>query len=155
MSRLWFIIHPMISQSAEYALRAAVCLASHPAERLSTARVAEETKVPAGYLAKVLQALARAGLVTSIPGRAGGFVLAREPAAITVLDVVNAVEPVRRIDSCPLGRKSHTSLCPLHRRLDEAAATVEKAFADTSLAEILSDPSSVRPLCESVGSVPT
>jgi Rrf2 family protein len=139
----------MISQSAEYALRAVVRLAEEPDARMSTARIAEATKVPAGYLSKVLQGLARAGLVVSVPGRIGGFRLNRPPASITVLDVVNAVDPVRRIEKCPLGLRSHHSaLCPLHRRLDEAAEAVERAFAATTIAEILEDPSSIRALCE-------
>ena len=80
----------MISQSAEYALRAVVTLATHPDVRMSTASIADATKVPAGYLPKVLQALARGGLVASIPGRIGGFALVRSPGSISVLDVVNA-----------------------------------------------------------------
>lgn len=139
----------MISQSAEYALRAAVSLAANPQIRMSTARIAEETRVPAGYLPKVLQALARAGLVASIPGRSGGFLLALAPGDISLLDVVNAVEPVKRIETCPLRLRSHqTALCPLHRRLDQAAAAVEQAFASTSIEEVLNDTASVRALCE-------
>ncbi|MEK7732321.1 MAG: Rrf2 family transcriptional regulator, partial [Planctomycetota bacterium] len=55
----------MISQSAEYALRAVLWLAGHPEATLSTAEIARRTMVPGGYLSKVLQALARAGLVVS------------------------------------------------------------------------------------------
>jgi Rrf2 family protein len=139
----------MISQSTEYALRAVVCLAEEPDSRLSTARIAETTRVPPGYLSKVLQALARAGLVTSVPGRVGGFRLTRSPTSITVLDVVNAVDPVKRIESCPLGLRSHrTRLCPLHRRLDEAAEALERAFAATTIAEIVGEPGPIRALCE-------
>lgn len=139
----------MITQGAEYALRAIVCMASHPGDRMSTARLAVETKVPQGYLSKILQALARAELVASLPGRAGGFQLQRLPAEISLLDVVNSVEPIRRIQTCPLDLKSHQSaLCPLHRRLDQAAAAVEQAFADTTIEEILEDPAPLRALCE-------
>jgi Rrf2 family protein len=139
----------MISQSTEYALRAVVCLAEEPDSRLSTARIAETTRVPPGYLSKVLQALARAGLVASVPGRVGGFRLTRSPTSITVLDVVNAVDPVKRIESCPLGLRSHrTRLCPLHRRLDEAAEALERAFAATTIAEIVGDTGPIRALCE-------
>lgn len=138
----------MISQTAEYALRAVVWLASHPERRFSTAQIAKATQVPAGYLSKTLQALARAALVESNPGRAGGFRLARAAHEITVLDVVNVVDPVQRIHACPLKLASHRKqLCPLHRRLDAAAAAVERAFAETTIAEVVNDPSVVRPLC--------
>ncbi len=139
----------MITQTAEYALRAVVALASSPDVRLSTGRIAGETRVPAGYLSKVLQELARAGLVESVPGRAGGFRLSRSPGEISLLDVVSAVDPIRRIESCPLELKSHrTELCPLHRRLDRAAQEVERAFAATTIEEILGDTSTVPALCE-------
>ena len=138
----------MISQSAEYALRAVVCLAEDPDCRMSTSRIAETTKVPPGYLSKVLQSLGRRGLVASVPGRIGGFRLSRSPAAITVLDVVNAVDPVARITTCPLGLRAHgTRLCPLHRRLDEAAEAVEKAFSATTIAELAREPGAVGALC--------
>jgi DNA-binding IscR family transcriptional regulator len=75
--------------------------------------------------------------------------LAREPAELTILDVVNAVEPIERITTCPLGLKTHGArLCPLHRRLDDALAQVEAAFGKTTLAEVLAEPSESVPLCE-------
>lgn len=140
----------MINQTAEYALRAAVWLASRPDQTWSTAQLAAATRVPAGYLSKTLQMLARGGVVESSPGRAGGFRLTRPPERISVLEVINAVEPVQRIKSCPLGLKSHRKqLCALHRRLDAVAEAMETAFAQTTLAEIVADPSPVLPLCES------
>ncbi len=140
----------LISQTAEYALRAIVWLARDPAMPLGTSRIARATHVPAGYLSRVLQALARAGLVESSPGRSGGFRLLRSRRKISVLDVVNAVDPVVRIVRCPLGRKSHRGrLCPLHRKLDDAAAMVQRAYAETTIAEILAEESPIAALCES------
>lgn len=139
----------MTSQTAEYALRAVVWLASHPGKALTTGQISVATKVPSDYLSKVLQALARAGLVHSTPGRRGGFLLARTPNHISVLDVVKAVDDVQRIRRCPLGLKSHGAvLCPLHRRLDDAMAMVEKAFARSTIAELLAESSASAPLCE-------
>ena len=78
----------------------------------------------------------------------GGFLLARPAAQVSVLEVVNSVEPFRRIKECPLGIEAHgTRLCPLHSRLDAAMASVEQAFATTSIADILAEPSASRPLC--------
>lgn len=140
----------MTSQTAEYALRAVVWLASRPKQALSTRKISKATKVPCGYLSKVLQSLARAGLVVSIAGRGGGFQLARPPGRISVLDVVNAVGGVQRIKHCPLRIKSHGRvLCPLHRRLDDAMAMVEKAFARSTIAELIATPSPSTPLCAS------
>jgi Rrf2 family protein len=59
--------------------------------------------VPAGYLSKVLQSLGRAQLVNSQRGLHGGFTLARAPSELTVWEVIQAVDPLQRIRSCPLG----------------------------------------------------
>ncbi|HVT28894.1 MAG TPA: Rrf2 family transcriptional regulator [Lacipirellulaceae bacterium] len=137
----------MISQTAEYALRAIVYLADQQAAR-TTAQIAEATKVPAGYLAKVMQSLSRAGLVRSQRGLNGGFTLARSAEEVSILAVVNSVDPIHRYPECPLGIASHgRSLCPLHHRLDQAAAMVEKAFGDTMVAELLAGPRERKPLC--------
>ena len=75
--------------------------------------------------------------------------LVRSPTEVTILEVVNAVEPIGRIQTCPLGLKSHgANLCPLHRRLDNALASVEEAFSKSTLAEILAEPTNSTPLCE-------
>ncbi len=138
----------MLSQTVEYALRAMVYLAGQDRPR-TTEQVATATRVPAAYLSKVLQGLVRAGLVHSRRGQGGGMTLTRDPSALTILEVVDAVEPIPRIRSCPLGLSSHgVRLCPLHRRLDDALASVERAFASTTLAEVLADPSPSIPLCE-------
>jgi len=139
----------MLSQTTEYALRIVVQLASQGAEPVTIPELARTTRIPSGYLAKVLRQLARAGLVHSQRGPNGGSVLLRPPEELTVLDVVQAVDPLKRIEVCPLGLRGHgANLCPLHRRLDQAVATVETAFRNSSVAELLGDPRGSRPLCE-------
>ena len=139
----------MFSKSVEYALRAVVHLADHAPSSRTTVQISEATRVPKPYLSKVLQGLDRAGIVQSRRGIGGGVTLVKTPDALTILEVVNAVEPIGRIRECPLGLTAHgVRLCPLHRRMDNALATVENAFRDTTLAEILAEPSKSRPLCE-------
>ena len=120
-------------------------------EAHTTAQIADATKVPKDYLSKILQGLAREGIVRTSAASAAASSLAKDPAEISILDVVNAVEPesVRRITTCPLGLKTHgVRLCPLHKRLDDAVALVENAFRNTTLAEVLAEPSESVPLCE-------
>ena len=75
--------------------------------------------------------------------------LAKPAEEIAILEVVNAVEPIQRIRTCPLGLAAHgVHLCPLHRRLDDALAMVEEAFKASTLAELLADPSPSKPLCD-------
>jgi Rrf2 family protein len=139
----------MFSQTVEYALRAVVHLADHAPAPRTTEQIAVATLVPKAYLSKVLQGLCHAKIVQSRRGLGGGMVLTKSPADLTILEVVNAVEPIGRIRECPLGLASHgVRLCPLHRRLDNAMAMVEKAFQGTTLAEILAEPTQSRPLCD-------
>jgi Rrf2 family protein len=137
----------MISQTAEYALRAIVYLAGQDSPR-TTLEIAATTQVPAGYLAKLMQNLSRAGLVRSQRGLNGGYTLAHKPHELSILAVVNAVDPIQRFAECPLGIQSHgRRLCPLHYRLDQAAAMVEKAFSETMVADLLAAPRERMPLC--------
>jgi Rrf2 family protein len=139
----------MFSQTVEYALRAVVYLAGQAPAPRTTEDIARATKVPQAYLAKVLQHLVEKGIVRSQRGVGGGIALAKEPDELTILEVVNAVDPIKRITTCPLDLAAHgVRLCPLHRRVDNALAAVEKAFRSTTLAEILSEPTSSKPLCE-------
>lgn len=135
----------MISQTAEYALRAVVCLAEQSLPK-TTAELAEMTQIPSGYLAKVMQSLNRAGLVDSQRGLHGGFVLSIPAHSLTVLQVVNAVDPIRRFHQCPRGLHG-IHLCPLHRTLDDAAKSVEESFQATTVAELNKVPQGKRPLC--------
>jgi Rrf2 family protein len=138
----------VLSQTVEYALRAVVHLADQAPAARTTEQIAEVTKVPQAYLSKVLQALNRAGIVQSQRGVGGGISLVASPQRLTILEVVNAVDPIQRITTCPLGLEAHgVRLCPLHRRMDDAMAMVEAAFRKTTLAEVLAEPTSSKPLC--------
>lgn len=138
----------MLSQTVEYALRAIVCLANEsPAPRTSE-QLAEVTQVPQAYLPKVMLSLNRAGLVRSQRGPNGGFTLSKTPDELSLLEVVNAVDPIQRITQCPLQIQNYgTNLCALHRRLDETVAMVEKVFNETTLADILAESTGSIPLC--------
>lgn len=128
----------MISQTVEYSLRVAVALAERGDNPCTVQQLATTTAVPSAYLAKLMQRLVRSKLVVSKRGLHGGFVLAKAPEKLTILDIMNAVEPLQRIHECPLKIRSHgVALCPLHHRLDQAMAMVEKSLRYTTLAELL------------------
>ena len=138
----------MLPKTAEYALRAAVWLGRTPRQPASADQLAQATQVPRRYLHKVLQDLVRAELVRSQPGPGGGYALHGKPEEVTILDVINAVGPIERISACPLGLKSHTSLCPLHHELDQAYANMEAAFSRVTVADLLNSPRPNSPMCE-------
>ncbi|HJN66994.1 MAG: Rrf2 family transcriptional regulator [Pirellulales bacterium] len=139
----------MIAQTVEYALRAVIHLAYRAPGAQTTEQLATATLVPKAYLSKVLQGLVAQGIVSSRRGVGGGMTLAKLPEELSILDIVNAVDPLQRIHTCPLGFTEHGSkLCPLHQRLDNALAQVEEAFGSTNLAEVLADLEGSVPLCE-------
>lgn len=92
------------------------------------------------------QILGRAGLVNAQRGLRGGFTLAHETGKLTILEVINVADPVRRFHECPLGLHG-IKLCPLHRGLDDAARAVEETFGDTTIADLLRVPRDRKPLC--------
>ena len=146
----------MISQTSEYALRAALFLAARDDDTPASAQeISEAVRVQVGFLQKILRMLARHGILTARRGANGGFALAKVASAISVLDVLKASETeVPRITRCPLGIKGHTSLCVLHRFLDDEMARVERTFAATTLADLLDGAGGVRPLCDEKGRLP-
>jgi Rrf2 family transcriptional regulator, nitric oxide-sensitive transcriptional repressor len=137
----------MISHTAEYTLRVVVFLATLRNVPATTRQIAAATRVPEGYLAKILQSLSRAKLVRSQRGLHGGSVLAKDASTLSVFDVIEAVSPMARIRECPLGLESHgTNLCPLHRRLSDASLMVEQAFRSSTIQDLIAEPTESIPL---------
>jgi Rrf2 family transcriptional regulator, nitric oxide-sensitive transcriptional repressor len=132
----------MLSQTAEYALRAVVHLAAAGDEvSQNVPQIAASTKVPQGYLSKVLQQLVRGGVIVSQRGIGGGFRLIKPASQLTLYEVVQAVDPIKRIETCPLKLPQHRDkLCPAHKCLDDAIATVEAQFRATTIDQLVGDP---------------
>jgi len=106
--------------------------------RATATDIAEQTRVPVRYMSKVLQTLSEAGLVESQRGPTGGFWLTKSPHEITLLDVVDCIEPIERITTCPINLDEHCdNLCPLHLELDDLAAIARKKLGSTTLAAVM------------------
>jgi Rrf2 family nitric oxide-sensitive transcriptional repressor len=120
----------------------------HEGKSFTTSEIAQATRVPMAYLSKVLQTLSRGGIVLSQRGLGGGFTLALEAAGLSVLEVVDAVDPIQRAKPCPIGHTDKgDTLCPLHKYIDDAIGTVELSFAQTTIKDLVSSSSKVPPLC--------
>ena len=132
----------MFSQTAEYALRATIWLAEHQDEGpVGNKRIAKDTQVPASYLSKILHDLASAGFLSSRRGVGGGFRLIVSPDELTLLDVINAVDPLKRIRGCTHGDRSQFDpMCRLHQKLDDVIGTVEKTLRTTTVQDMAEDP---------------
>ncbi len=141
----------LLSDACEYGLRAVVWLAQNPGGARKTREIADGTHAAQGYLVKVLQDLTRAGILAAQRGSHGGFTLVRDPADLPVLDILNAIDPLQRIHTCPLGLESHGRfLCPMHQRIDDAVAAIEAGFGASTIADLLNEPARSRPLCEAL-----
>jgi len=131
----------MFSLTVEYAFRAIVTLASRNGLAATAKDIATVTQSPANYVSKVMQTLVEGKLVTARRGPNGGFQLARPPEQITLLDVVNAVDPIQRVRTCPLNLPEHSKkLCPLHQVLDDTLANIETSLAAHSIAQLMTQP---------------
>jgi Rrf2 family protein len=128
-----------LTKRGDYAVRAMLALARAPGGRLlSVRRIAEEMAIPVRFLPQVMGDLAAAGLVEATTGRSGGYRLARPAAAITLLDVVEAVEGDSRRRSCvlrggPCGLDGH---CDVHDVFFAAQDAMLATLAGARLAEL-------------------
>jgi Rrf2 family protein len=99
--------------------------------------IAAAARLPVGYLAKIMLTLSRAGIVASQRGIHGGFSLRIPAERLTVYAVIQAIDPIERIRTCPLGIDGHGSdLCPLHRAIDSVAGGVEAMFRAMTIASL-------------------
>jgi Rrf2 family protein len=132
-------MHLELTRRGDYAVRAMLALSDPAVEPwLSATRISAAMSIPERFLPRVLRDLARAGLVEARTGRTGGYRLSRPAAAITLFDVIAAVEPedaarrciLRGIPCSPDGR------CAVHDTFDEARSAMQRRLAATTLAEL-------------------
>jgi Rrf2 family protein len=136
-----------LSDGVEWGVHVCTLLAVLPPESaLPAARLAEYHGVPSAYLAKHLQALAGAGVLDTVKGPRGGYRLARPPAEITVLDVVEAIdgaEPafrcaeIRRRGPTAVPAREYKLPCGIHRAFTRADAAWRNELADTTIASLV------------------
>ncbi|GIJ20284.1 RrF2 family transcriptional regulator [Micromonospora lutea] len=138
-----------LGQGVEWAIHTCLNLTWLGAERgVSTARLAEFYQLPPAYLNKQLQSLVRAGILASTPGRRGGFSLARGPAAISLLDIVVAIEgsdPLFRCEQIlragPGGRPDvdYREVCLVSGAMRRADLAWRQELAGRTLADLKAD----------------
>ncbi len=128
-----------LSKKADYGLIALRHLALHYGDgACSAADIAQEYCLPAHLMAKVLQKLSRKGLVKSKHGSAGGYALAKDPAHISVLDAISAVEGQQAIASCMTqhGECGQTNLCSVREPLHQLNENILKLLANMKISQM-------------------
>ena len=126
-----------LSKKADYGLIALKHLAQHSDESISAREIAREYKIPAPLLAKILQRLVRKGLLVSQHGTNGGYVLARDPSKISIVDVVEALDGPIGITPCERGTEcQQLDVCSVRDPLMKVRAKVVRVLGDTSIYEL-------------------
>ena len=127
-----------LTKRADYAIRAVLALARTPAdERRSVRQVAADQGIPPRFLTQVMGDLSRAGLVDATVGRSGGYRLAKPSTAISLLEVVEAVEGDSRRRGCILrgGPCARIGVCDVHSVFAAAQDDVLRRLGTTTIAE--------------------
>lgn len=130
----------MLSQTAEYALRAVITIAEEPGGApVGASRLAAALRIPQNYLSKTLHQLARAGVLDSTRGKLGGFQLARPADQIPLLEVVSPFDDLTGRRTCLMGRPvcSDQNSCAAHARWKEVAERTAQFFSETTVADLM------------------
>jgi Rrf2 family protein len=133
----------MLSKTASEAIRAVALLARLPAGRyVGAASIASQVGAPRNYLGKVLRQLCQEGLLVSQKGLRGGFRLGRDPAAISLFDVVDPIENLSRWSTCVLSRGScsENEPCRLHRGFSRVREDYLALLQLTTVADVVAGP---------------
>jgi len=133
----------MISRTALHGIRALASLAARPrGEFVGASLLARETDAPANYLGKLLQVMARQGLVESRKGLGGGFRLARAPREISLLEVAEPIDHLSRWHGCVLGRPacSDDAPCAVHSDWAALRDAYLSLLERTTIADIVHGP---------------
>lgn len=128
-----------VSRLADYASVVMACLARHPGEVLPAAQVGEETHLELPTVSKLLKQLARAGLVESFRGAAGGYRLAKPAQNISLAEIVEALDGPIGLTACSVGSRGceRQSYCAVAHDWQGVGAAIGNALRGVSLADML------------------
>ena len=136
-------------------MRAIIWLAQHPGESFKVKELAQHIDAAPGYLIKVLQNLAKSGILSARRGNQGGFMLQADPEKLSALDIINSIDGFERISKCPMSLSEHaTSLCPIHSHVDNAIAQLEEGFRQLTIGDVLQQAAVSGPGCEKLTAEP-
>ncbi len=132
------------SKSSEYAIRACVHLARVPVGKCAMVKdIAKDENIPAHFLAKILQSLARKGLLKSTKGPSGGFCLQLPSRNLKLLDIVAAVDGLEQYERCVAGLPQCTDSapCPMHKNWARLRSRIISYLGSGSIGDLARTPS--------------
>jgi len=128
-----------VTREADYAVRCILLLSKKPTLVISAKEISRTMAIPGSFLAKILQRLARKGIVKSTQGVAGGFELARKPEKIHLLEVIEAIQGPSAMNVCAVDKTecSLSGTCSVHPIWVKLREEVEKRLKRETFAKLV------------------
>jgi len=129
----------LVTRETDYAVRCVLYLAQGEDVVASVSEIAGRMRIPKSFLAKILQRLMREGIVESIRGVNGGFRLLKDPAHITLLEVLTAIQGVAPVNSCAIDKRrcSMSSHCVVHPVWLDIRREIERRLATQTITSLI------------------
>jgi Rrf2 family protein len=135
----------MLSNSCRYGIRAVIYLASQPAaeNKIGIRQISRDLDLPTPFLAKILQQLAKQKILSSSKGPHGGFALLKDPANITLLDIVNTIDGSDTFTNCVMhkgtceGVDVEKKVCPLHEDYEKTRSELIRLFSNKTIYDLV------------------
>ena len=133
----------MLSNSSKYALKAVLYLAinSSKEKKVLAKEISAPTNIPKAYLSKILQALSRHHIVSSIRGPGGGFYLTKENRTVPLMDIIHVIDGDNRLTSCMLSLQECNAEhpCPMHDLVGDTKVRFVKNLEETTVDDLVVD----------------
>lgn len=133
----------MLSNSSKYAIKAVLYLALHSSEdcKIMVKDISEPINVPQAYIAKLLQELSRANIISSTRGPKGGFYLSEVDKDQPVFNILKIIDGEKRLTSCMLSLDNcnEKKPCPLHNILSASRTTILASLKEKTIKELSED----------------
>ena len=129
-----------ISRRTDYGVRVILDLAMlEQGERAATQEIADRQNIPAPFLAKIISQLSLSGLVTTFRGAGGGVSLARPPAQISLLQVIEALDGPVRLNRCVIEPSAcpRDEFCPVHHIWARAQVDLTDLLSSTTFDQLV------------------
>jgi len=133
----------MLSNSSKYAIKAVLFLALHSSEdcKITVKDIAKPINVPQAYIAKLLQELSRANIISSTRGPKGGFYLSEADKEQPIINILKVIDGEKRLTSCMLSLDNcnEKKPCPLHNILSTSRTTILASLKEKTIKDLVVD----------------
>lgn len=131
----------MLSNTSKYAVRAMIYLAIHaePKKKIGIKTISQALNIPAPFLSKILQVLAKHKLLSSTKGPNGGFFISKDPHQITLFEIVTLIDGEDTFNTCLISHRTcheENKPCPIHDKYIPVRNEVIKFFTGQNIGDI-------------------